>query len=111
VKALKSTKSTTTTSTSTTTSSTSTTNTKIKQMLSLELLNGRGNQNQNQNTKDKPAQPIRPPGKEQSLEKVVVDLQIVSLDRVGLTKKIKNKEVEEVFMSIPGNKLGKLSCG
>ena len=73
-------------------------------MLSLEILNGKSDK---QNIKDIPAKPIRPPGKEQLLEKVVVDLQVVGPEHVGLTRKIKNQEIEEVFMSIPGNKLGK----
>lgn len=75
-------------------------------MLSLDILSGKGNQ-----TKKPEAKPkltiIRPPGKEQPLEKVVVDLQVCGPEHVGTTKKVKNKEVEDVFMSIPGNKMGK----
>lgn len=70
-------------------------------MLSLATLNGKGLA---------PAV-VRPPGKETPLEKVVVDLEIVTAERFGPTRKIKNKEVEEVFRSITGHKLGMFKRG
>lgn len=99
---------------STTTTTTTTTNDatidnpkgKGKKMLSLDILNGKGTTTNPNKKQQDTTKPIRPPGQEKPLEKVVVDLQVSGRDQIGTTKKIKNKEVEEVFMSIPGNKIG-----